>query len=183
MLTLYNWLEGSCKTQKMTKTISITGLITEETIRHLIDDLNQIKNKKTNMRIFISSNGGDPYYTMGAYDLIRSLPNYVTTIGTGSVCSAAVLILQAGDKRLITPNTTIMIHDVRMEITSEVKYNEMKYEVIEMKRMRKLFIDLLAQKLKIEKRKIVAMIMQSKDTYFNVKDAIEAGIVDGVYNG
>ena len=68
---------------------------------------------KTNGRIelWICSPGGVTSEMFALYDVIRGLENKVTTIGFGEVCSAACLLLVAGDRRICTPNAYFMSHD------------------------------------------------------------------------
>jgi ATP-dependent Clp protease protease subunit len=57
------------------------------------------------------SEGGALAEAFAMYDRIRLSPCHVTTLATGFVASAATLILQAGDERLITETACLMIHN------------------------------------------------------------------------
>ena len=48
---------------------------------------------------------------MAIYDRIARSPCRTVAIGTGLVASAATAVLQAADERLITVNTSLLIHD------------------------------------------------------------------------
>jgi ATP-dependent protease ClpP protease subunit len=45
------------------------------------------------------------------HDIIRSCTNEIITIGTGEICSAAGLLLVAGDKSYATKNCWFMAHE------------------------------------------------------------------------
>ena len=60
--------------------------------------------------IHINSPGGDAYAGLALYDFIKSSQIPVTTVVEGIAASAASLIFLAGEKRMMTQNSTIMIH-------------------------------------------------------------------------
>ena len=64
----------------------------------------------TPITFILNSYGGDVYQALGLYDFIKGLQSEVHIKAIGACMSAATLILQAGDKRLITANTTFMMH-------------------------------------------------------------------------
>ena len=65
---------------------------------------------RENIEVVISSPGGSLYDALAIYDVIRQLDVPVTTKAYGRAMSAATLVLIAGDKRIITPYTQIMVH-------------------------------------------------------------------------
>lgn len=62
------------------------------------------------MEIYITSPGGNPNCAFALYDLIRSIPNKVTTIAAGHASSAATIVYLAGDQKIIMPNAHIVLH-------------------------------------------------------------------------
>lgn len=60
--------------------------------------------------IHINSPGGDAYSGLAIYDFLKNAQVPVTTIVEGMAASAASFIFLAGEKRLMTPNSTVMIH-------------------------------------------------------------------------
>jgi len=63
--------------------------------------------------LYINTPGGDEAGMFMLYDLIRTAKNLVVTVGMGEVCSAGVLLLAAGDRRLVTENCVLMSHEGR----------------------------------------------------------------------
>jgi ATP-dependent Clp endopeptidase proteolytic subunit ClpP len=61
--------------------------------------------------VLINSPGGSVFDGIAMHDAIRRHPAQVTTVATGLAASAASFILQAGDHRMSTPASTVMIHD------------------------------------------------------------------------
>lgn len=63
------------------------------------------------IKIFINSDGGDLIAVMNFISTIKLSKTPVVTIGLGKCFSSGGLLLMAGHKRLIFPNTTVLIHD------------------------------------------------------------------------
>jgi ATP-dependent Clp protease protease subunit len=65
--------------------------------------------------IFLSTPGGDVDAALALYDTIKGLVNSgveIYTVAVGECFSAGTIVLQAGLKRFITPNTYLMIHEI-----------------------------------------------------------------------
>lgn len=66
------------------------------------------------IELWVNSPGGAIENMFALYDAITTRRNKVTTVGTGSVESAAALILACGDRRLATENCWLMTHAMRV---------------------------------------------------------------------
>jgi ATP-dependent Clp protease protease subunit len=64
----------------------------------------------TPITFILNSYGGDVYQALGLYDFIKGLQSEVHIKAYGACMSGATLILQSGDKRSISVNTTFMMH-------------------------------------------------------------------------
>lgn len=60
--------------------------------------------------VIMNTYGGDYYHGLAIYDRIMDSPCFVTIQGSGPIMSMGAIILQAGDKRLLTRNATLMLH-------------------------------------------------------------------------
>ncbi|MFZ3020042.1 MAG: ATP-dependent Clp protease proteolytic subunit [Minisyncoccia bacterium] len=82
------------------------GRVTREIVRlHLANAIAPIT-------LCIYSGGGDIGAAFAFYDFIRNVSGIsINTIGLGQVSSAAVVAFMAGTLRLITPHTTMLIHE------------------------------------------------------------------------
>mgnify|MGYP003624348575 CR=1 FL=1 len=78
----------------------------------LIDVVSQVKAQPeaTSFDVYINSGGGVVETGDDIYNYLKSLPQSVTTIGSGVVASIATVIFMAGSVRKVTPNTEFMIH-------------------------------------------------------------------------
>lgn len=60
--------------------------------------------------VIMNNPGGDWYHGMGIFDAIQLCKNHVTIKVYGYAMSMGSIILQAGDQRVLTPNSRFMIH-------------------------------------------------------------------------
>ena len=74
---------------------------------------NLCSNQENEIFLHICSPGGDVYPALGLISQIENFPVNVTTVVEGCVASAGVLIALAGDKRLMTRNSYMLIHEIR----------------------------------------------------------------------
>lgn len=83
-----------------------------ETHGKFIRGFHYLLNKETckEIKIILSTVGGDISCMFSIYDIIRNSNKPVVVIGTGEICSAGVLILVAGHKRFVTENCVVMTH-------------------------------------------------------------------------
>lgn len=72
------------------------------------EDLRGITASKVEMRV--NSPGGDVFDAMAIYNLIRSHPAHFTARVDGLAASAASVIVQAADERVMMPHAQLMIH-------------------------------------------------------------------------
>jgi len=74
--------------------------------------------------ILLRSIGGDVYYGLAIYDVLRSTRCKVYITVYGLAMSIASVILQAGDRRMLSQHTTLMIHDGTDKFEGESKNME-----------------------------------------------------------
>lgn len=128
--------------------------------------------------MYINSPGGEVSSLYAIFDTMRYIRNDITTLGMGTVASAASLILAAGKKgkRFILPNTQVMIHE--LSSGSQGKFNDMKVNYEHLKiiydNMSKHYVELTGQKLSKIKRDM------ERDFYLSSTEAVEYGIVDSI---
>ena len=121
--------------------------------------------------ILLNTEGGDFYQGLAIHDLIRFSDIPVKVVCNGPVMSAGVLILAAGEERVALPKSQIMIHygeDTSTSSTS-ARHNA---------EMLKLMKDIIGTKSKVKRATINGWF--KKDTYFNSKQALKAGLVDRI---
>ncbi len=108
----------ACTWSKARRVIYLSGDVTTQMaigFRKALNRLGTASNQKP-ITVEIFSEGGDMDAGFAIVDSIRSSACEIRTVGIGSVMSAATLILAAGDYRITTRNTCIMVHLGKFEV-------------------------------------------------------------------
>ncbi len=145
---------------------------------HLLDiEYNEV----VPIQVLINTYGGDTYEAMGIYDAIRYCKNNIITVGIGKVMSAGSIIMQAGDERVMYPNSTFLMHYGSMSL--DEKNRDLEEAIIEDKRLNEWQLDLWYRVIKRKKKRTTkAQVheMLSKDTTYTPKECLELGIIDRI---
>ena len=80
--------------------------------------------------VWLNTPGGDMTSMFTFHDLVRASSCEVITIGTGQVCSAGVLMLACGNKRMVTESTTLMSHRGEEQIIGNLEQMEAQMKVV-----------------------------------------------------
>lgn len=130
--------------------------------------------------LFLNTGGGCSYDSLALYDAIRAARSEVKIIGLGSVMSAGLTVLQAGDQRLLASNARLLIHDGSWEQENShallvvVRGKEMAYEV---ERHNRIYAHHTKQPIeKIRK-------LSAAETYLGAYEAVTWGFADAIYTG
>jgi ATP-dependent Clp protease protease subunit len=133
---------------------------------------------KADIVFYINSLGGSVYDGLAIYDTMQFVKCDVQTIGIGVQASLGAFLLSSGTKgkRLILPNSTVMIHQPSSGTRGKV--SDMEIDLKEGLRLKKLINQILAtntgQKLdKIEKD-------VDRDYWMTAAEAKAYGLVDEV---
>lgn len=63
------------------------------------------------VRVILATPGGDEAASFQIHDAIRATPCPVEVLAVGDVCSAGVLLLACGDRRLVMESVSVMSHE------------------------------------------------------------------------
>lgn len=165
-----------------TKTIVVVGDVDESMFEMLAKNIHALDSKNGEITIKIMSDGGSVSVARGIYDLIRGCKNVVRVICYGEVSSSATIILQAADKRVMTPNSKIMIHTGQEYIPQSLPRNADR-AMEEHRKDEKWMEDIYLSKIKGKKprftRKQLKYLLEY-DTYLTAKEAFEFGLIDHI---
>jgi ATP-dependent Clp protease protease subunit len=131
--------------------------------------------------IIMNNSGGDEYHGMAIFDAIKACKNHVTIIVMGHAMSMGSIILQAADKRIMTPNSRMMIHYGTWGITDHPKITYKWAE--EGKKFDAWMENTYLEKIKkvnptFSKKKIEEMC--NFDTFLTAQEALELGLIDEI---
>lgn len=133
------------------------------------------------IRIVMNNTGGDSHHGLAIYDAIRNVPSPVHIIVYGHCYSIAAWILQAGDKRIMSKHSSLMIHDGDNSISGKKQEfkNWQKFYEEQDHVCREILLERIREKhpgyamSKLEK-------MLKTDTIFWPREALELGLIDEV---
>ena len=160
--------------------IFLGGPITDPVANIVIAQLLFLENQdpKKDIIIYINSPGGTVTGTMAMYDTMQYVKCDVSTICIGIAASGAALILAGGTKgkRLVLPNSEVLIHQVMGEAGGQATEIEISAKhILKIKnKLNQILAKHTGQALKkIEKD-------TDRDFYMTAEEAKEYGIVDEI---
>lgn len=126
------------------------------------------------IQVYINTPGGCLTSTLQIIDAIRNSKSPVYTIATGAAYSGGFFILIAGHKKLAYPNASFLFHEGSTAIAGNSDRVDQfhKFYVYQRKQLRNLVLNTT----KIDKK--LYETQKDKDWWFDVKKAIELGVVD-----
>lgn len=163
--------------------VVLSGNITPESLEKFMSRFSEViwnTDHGDEITLVIDSPGGDTHTSLGIYDLIADSDRNVTGLVVGRAQSGATLILQACSRRLMTRHSHIMLHRSKIDLHG-MNIEDAFAAIQTYKEMDEIFYRVFAER---SNRSIDEIRELSKrDMYFYVEEALEAGLVDGIYEG
>lgn len=131
--------------------------------------------------IYLNTTGGSWEDGMAIYDIIKSIASPVKIIGTGKIYSMGSVILQAAATRVVTKNSTVMIHDGTSGYVADSKSSE-AWAVFS-KDIRDSMYKIYYEKMvKVNSNITIKEIEElcSHDKIYNAQEAVACGLADMV---
>lgn len=171
----WNWSEHDGE-----RILRIDGIIAEES--WIDDDVtpkqfqSELTSGEGNVSLWINSAGGDVVAACQIYNLLKDYKGKVTVKIDGLAASAASMIAMAGDEILMSPVSTMMIHN---PVASAYGNTEEMEKVIDMLSEIKESI-LNAYELKTHLSRTKISHMMDEETWINANKAVELGFADDI---
>jgi len=160
-------------------------VVNDRTVAQLIKNLHILEHGEiAPISILLNTVGGSWEDGIAVYDVIKSLKSSVNIIGIGKVYSMGSVIMQAGDFRLLTENTYMMIHDGSEGYEGDPKMIERWMEVSKAVRMK--MYDIFWQRMKQKRKKLRLRDIEQMcaiDTLYNAEEAVKYGLADKIIKG
>lgn len=169
-----------------TGNLFIFSEITEERVERTIEQLVYLGNKKRGrpkvITVWINSPGGLLQPALALADIFDNVAPTIRTIGLGSVESAASYVLMAGTKghRYISKYSSIMLHEFSW--ANSGSYTEMAGRKKEIETTRRRQIEFVHARTGAPMTKI-KRLLRHEESWLAPQEAIEFGLVDGIYKG
>jgi ATP-dependent Clp endopeptidase proteolytic subunit ClpP len=131
--------------------------------------------------IIMNNPGGDEYDGFAIYDAIKACKNHVTIIVYGKAMSMGGIILQAADKRIMSPNSRFMMHYGQFGISANAK--DVYQWVEDNKKIDTLMEDIFLEKMIVKTPNITRKKLQEMlkaDFIVAAAEAVEMGFADEI---
>lgn len=172
---------GSVNLDDNNEDVGINAHLVDRVIKnlHILDNDAPKGDKRIN--IMLNNVGGDMFHTLALFDAIKACSNPVHIAVVGQAMSAAAILVQAADKRFMTPNSRMMIH------YGEFTFNGIAQDAYrwteQNKENDKLMENIFLEKIQVKHpeytvddiRKLCAY-----DKFLSAKEALELGLIDEI---
>lgn len=164
-----------------TRTIKLYGEIDSSSQEQFITNFHALDQTSGPITIFLCSEGGSVESGLAIYDEIRTSKNLVKIVCQGGVSSMATVILQAGDERIMRPNSYLMLHigehDTAGHPVAKAEWDKLQ------NRQEEKCISIYLKKIKekkqrFSKNRLTKMI--DHDKIFSPDEAIALGLADKI---
>ncbi len=159
------------------RTLSLVGELNAEVFAGFLEAFQRADAKKAGpITVYVSSGGGSVDIGNSIYELLRTSQNQVITVGLGDVSSMAVLVLMAGDHRIMTEGTSLLIHDGSVNVEGSML--KMKAFMDENIRQHRLYCHKIAERSGLPPDYLLER--GEKEFYLTAAQALTMGLVDEI---
>lgn len=159
--------------------ITLTGDVSKKMFKRVDSGMTELerRNYKT-ITIRLNSEGGDPGHALAIVGRIYRSPARIIIEGYGSIMSAALLILAAGDKRRISQFAWAMHHEDSYDLSG--RHNEVKAAVSQRQREEDQWADAMAE-FTYKDSFYWKTVGKGVDIYYSPQELLDLGVVDEVF--
>lgn len=158
--------------------INIYGVITEETLSYVERSLSQKGIKQ--IFVHIDSVGGSAYAGLGIRKLLVESTVPTVCIDEGEASSAAMMIMQSCDVRLMYEDATMLAHGMKVSIDGNVGYSDLKSLLDTLNELNHIAWITMLGRTTIEEDLAVQLFNEGYDIIFDSESAISLGAVDAI---
>ena len=128
--------------------------------------------------LYINSPGGEVQSGLALYDVMQAVSCPIRTVCLGMAASMGALLFIAGDEREILPHSRVMIHDPLIGEGAGGSALSVKARADDLMRIRDITAGVIARHSGISLERVFELT--ASDTYFEAKEAVEAGLADRI---
>lgn len=153
----------------------LIGEITFDSIKEVLKDIDRANSLESVKKVVLAVNspGGLFYPSFGLYDHVKGSPKHIDIIAEGYCASTAVMILQAGRKRISRPHTLFMVHPSWKREEERKPYDEFFTIADQYRKDHDLFIRLSIERSGISRKEFEKMYQPRK--YLTAQEALHFG--------
>ena len=130
------------------------------------------------INVYINSYGGEVAEGLAIYNALRRHKAKVRTVCDGFACSAASVVFMAGDERVMSNASLLMIHNAWILTWGDM--NQLRKEADDLEIINAAAIQAYMNHINISEEELKAML--DAETWISAADALEMGFATAVVN-
>lgn len=156
---------------------SLLADVTDQILSFLLED------QKAPIHLIVTSHGGPTGIGMSFFDTMRNVYKpLLYTIGSGDVDSSGIIIFLSGERRYVTPNTTLLLHLAGRTFDTPKRFTTPDMESIIKEDTLKdyQYASVIAERSngKLTPQKVLELM--ARNTVLSAQEAVEIGIAHAV---
>jgi ATP-dependent Clp endopeptidase proteolytic subunit ClpP len=156
--------------------------VVTQTVTKALYELDSMSRRRPEQPITVVFNSPGGVVTDGftLYDFLRELSrsgHHITTKCMGAAASMGAILMQAGDTRVMTPNSFMMVHEISGQ--NEGTIAEMKDTLAIVERFQDKAINILTARSNMSKRAL-KVAWKKTDWYMDADEALAKGFIDAI---
>lgn len=136
---------------------------------NIVQELQNVKAQSIN--VHINSSGGDVSEGLAIYNTLKNSEKAVTTYCDGFACSAASIVFMAGNKRVMSPASLLMIHNAWM--FAQGNSDELRKQADDLEKVNQTAVEAYKTVATITEDEIKSMMDES--TWISADEALSYG--------
>ena len=158
--------------------IFLTGEINDEVATLICSQLLflEAENKTDDIFLYINSPGGSITAALAIYDTMMFVAPKVKTLCLGQACSAASMILCAGNERFVLQHARVLLHQPLGQMKGQAK--DLELYVNEINKLKILVLDIYHKHTGISKEELENIF--DRDTIYRAEEAKNINLVDEI---
>ena len=130
------------------------------------------------INVYINSYGGEVAEGLAIYNQLKRHKAKVKTVCDGFACSAASVIFMAGDERVMSTASLLMIHNAWSHVSGNA--NELRKQADDLDKITQASINAYMQEVNITEEELKQML--DDETWITPQEAIEKGFITAIVN-
>lgn len=156
-ITSYPWFEGDTSSYNLSKELQ---------------ELSDVDN----INVYINSYGGEVAEGLAIYNSLKRHKAKITTIVDGFACSIASVIFSAGDERIMSDTSLLMIHNAWTSVSGNA--NDFKKQAEDLEKVTQASINVYMSNVNIEEEELKQLL--DNETWLSGSEAFEMGFATDV---
>lgn len=129
-----------------------------------------------NINVYINSYGGEVAEGLAIYNSLKRHKAHITTIVDGFACSIASVIFSAGDERIMSDTSLLMIHNAWTSVSGNA--NDFKKQAADLEKVTQASINVYMSNVNIEEDELKQLL--DNETWLSGSEAVEMGFATDV---